>query len=201
MTTAIIATRHWPLSQRLPAVDRLPASGESWLTELSAMPRMGLRGPGTADWLAAQGMPLAGPIDRALDLPGLTLVPLGAEEAVILPDPHGDPGAVRRLRDAWRQSPGPKGFDAYRDETWAWFRLTGPAAEQALPLLTALDTRPAAFPAAAVAQTRVMHMDAVILRSADGGALDLLFDIASSGYALDFIEDVIPGIRTARLAV
>lgn len=198
MTVPFPSGRQWPLSHRLPVRDALPTAGETWILDLSAVPRLGIRGPGTAEWLSRHGKPLTAQTDAVQRMGPLALVPLGAEEVVILPDP-ADPTPLLSLRDVWRQSAGPKGFDAYRDETWAWFRLTGPAAETALPLLTALDTRSTAFPLGAVAQTRAMHMDAVILRSL-AGDVDLLFDVASSGYALDFIRDVIPNIRAGRLA-
>lgn len=202
MTAQVASARIWPLDNRLPMLAAWPTDGRDRMIDLSARPRFGLRGPGTADWLGGQGCPLPGTIHHTAEADCMTVVRLGAEEVVILADPVTGSPRLAQLRQDWHATTGPKGFDAYREESWCWLGLTGPGVPDALSLLTATDTRPDVFGPAAVIQTRAMHMDAVLIRHERGGqpGLDMLFDVASSDYAADFIADVLPGFEMARLA-
>lgn len=201
MTPHIIPARNWPLENRLPLLATWPADRRNRLLDLSALPRFGLRGPGTTAWLIACGYPLPESMDHVIETDGMTVARLGAEEFVILADPIAGSSRLAQVRREWRDAPGPKGFDAYREESWCWLNLSGPGVSEALPLLTAIDSRTHAFGPGAVMQTRAMHMDAVLIRNERGGqpGLDMLFDIASSGYATDFIADVLPGFEMSRL--
>lgn len=201
MTALAAPARSWPLDHRLPLLPGWPTDGRNRLLDLSPLPRLGLRGPGTSAWLAGQGCLPPETIHRSAEAEGMTIVRLGAEEVVILSDPLARSDRLARLRQDWQAATGPKGFDAYRDEGWCWFCLTGPAVHDALPLLTAIDTRPHAFGPGAVVQTRALHMDAVLVRNDRGETpgVDILFDVASSGFAVDFITDVLPGFGMGRL--
>lgn len=199
---SVNAPRNWPLDNRLPPLAAWPADGRDRMIDLSALPRFGLRGPGTSAWLTEQGCPLPPTIHQTAEADGMTVVRLGAEEVVLLPDPATGSPRLSQLRQGWAAATGPKGYDAWREESWCWLSLTGPGVAEALPLLTAIDTRPDVFGPGAVAQTRAMHMDAVLIRHDRGGqpGLDMLFDMASSDYAADFIADVLPGFEMGRLA-
>ncbi|KGJ02648.1 sarcosine oxidase subunit gamma [Paracoccus halophilus] len=201
MTALAAPARSWPLDHRLPLLKGWPTDDRNRMLDLSPLPRLGLRGPGTSAWLAGQGCPLPETIHRSAGTEGMTILRLGAEEVVILSDPLADPDRLTRLQQDWQATTGPKGFDAYRDEGWCWLCLSGPAISDALPLLTAIDTRPNAFGLGTVVQTRALHMDAVLVRTDRGGvpSVDILFDVASSGFAADFIADVLPGFEMGRL--
>ncbi|MDP0926700.1 hypothetical protein Q0601_05930 [Paracoccus onubensis] len=197
-----VSARNWPLENRLPLVATWGADGRDLLLDLSALPRFGLRGPGAIAWLTACDCPVPESLDHVIETDGMTIARLGAEEFVILADPVAGSSRLTQLRRKWRDAPGPKGFDAYREESWCWLNLSGPGVSEALPLLTAIDSRTHAFGPGTVMQTRAMHMDAVLIRNERGGqpGLDMLFDIASSEYAADFIADVLPGFEMSRLA-
>ncbi|WP_068298590.1 hypothetical protein [Pararhodobacter sp. CCB-MM2] len=187
----VAAARHWPLAF-LPLID--PATPGDLFLDLSAQPRFGLRGPGTGDWLTARGLALP-EVNRTTTTQGLRIARLGSDEVLVLPA-TSDATPLANLRRDWAQAECAKGFDAWRDEGWAWLRVTG--LEAVLPLLTAADTRDAAFPADGVLQTRALHMDVVMLR--DGASVDLFFDVASSHYAADFLAAVLPGHRQGRVS-
>lgn len=202
MTVFADDLRRWPLDLLLGAGAGLPQGSEDAITDLSGLARFGLRGKGTASFASADGLPLPVQVNASVAGPGYRLLRLGQDELLMLAEPESDGEAVRTLQSRWAESNGPKGFDAWREETWAWLSISGPGALAALPLLTAADTRAAVFGPGAVLQTRAMHMDALLFRSDWRGApsFDLLFDVASAAFARDFLADVLPGVRWARPA-
>ncbi|WP_163271862.1 hypothetical protein [Chelativorans alearense] len=199
MTAQLASHRHWPLN-RLPALTGALEPGADMVFDLSPLPRFGLRGSGTAAWLKAQGVTLPDIVNKVAESDRLRIARLGQDEALVLPASPSDGAALKSLRDAWEAAEGVKGYDAYRDEGWCWLRLTGRGTRDALPLLTAADTRERAFPVGSVLQTRAMHLDAVLLCGSDATQVDMFFDVASSDYAAAFLADVLPRHRLVRAA-
>jgi sarcosine oxidase gamma subunit len=90
----------------------------------------------------------------------------------------------------------PKGYDAYRDEGWAWFVISGPAAPALMRRISMADLRPESLKPGQVAQTRALHLDVVIARLDRFGAVsyDIFFDIASAAFALDVLTETAAGL-------
>lgn len=154
----------------------LPA-GAVALTDLTAAPRFGLKGPGSGGWLAAQGIALP-EINRIGLCCGMRVLRLGREDIVLLAE--GAAGTLAELKAAWQRDPGRKGYSSWREEGWAWLRLSGACLPQAMGRLCALDLRPARFGAGEIAQTRIGSIEAVLFRSQD--TFDVLFDITVSAF-------------------
>lgn len=154
-------------------VELLVANAAVRLRDLTAAPRFGLKGSGADTWFSVRAF-LPGVNEWALT-DGVRLLRLGNRDIMALADPE-EPDAVIALRKAWEEDP--QSYSSWREETWAWLRLNGPATMQIASRLTAFDLRPASFGAYAIAQTRFAHLDAVLLRAGDG--LDILFDIAAT---------------------
>lgn len=181
----------WPLSRGGAASDMLPvlsAHPGLQITDLTPLPRFGLKGPGAAEWFGAQGFELP-QLNLSAQQNGMTLLRLGVRDIMVLADPDA-PQPTTVLVSRWQAAP--HGHSSWREEAWAWLRLTGPAAADVMSRLTAFDIRDSAFAADAIAQTRVAHMDMVLLRNVAG--FDLLFDIASTAQVLHDIDLA----RTAR---
>lgn len=155
---------------------KLPA-GAITLTDITASPRFGLKGPGSADWLAAQGVPLPS-VNRIDAYKGTRVLRLGKEDIVLLAEDAAE--TLLDLKSAWHGDAGPKGYSSWRDEGWAWMRLSGPGLDQGMSRLCALDLRHSHFGAGEIAQTRVGHVEAVLFRSGD--AFDVLFDVTASAF-------------------
>jgi sarcosine oxidase subunit gamma len=175
----------WPLSQDGSASDvraLLSASTDLRVSDLTALPRFGLKGPGAAEWFAMQGFDLP-QVNRTAQQKGMTILRLGSRDIMVLADPES-PGHLTDLVSRWQAAP--QGHSSWRDEAWAWLRLTGPAAADILSRLTAFDIRDTTLAVDAIAQTRVAHMDMVMLRN-DAG-FDLMFDIASTAQVLHDID-------------
>lgn len=157
------------------------ASDPIVLSDLTALPRFGLKGPGSADWLAGQGLDLPR-INRIGQVGGLRLLRLGTENFVLLADSDGP--AIERLAGAWTADEGTRGYPSWCEEGWAWIRLFGPRLQEAMAKLCAVDLRPGRFGSEDVAQTRVAQIEAVIFRShaIDGPAFDILFEMTASAF-------------------
>lgn len=155
------------------------------LTDLTASPRFGLKGGGSAAWLAAHGVALPA-INRIGSHRGMRVLRLGNEDILLLGEGAGE--ALAELRSVWESDAGPKGYSSWREEGWAWMRLSGPAVAEAMRQLCALDLRVDKFGAEDIAQTRVGHIEAVTIRAPTG--FDVLFDVTASAYFARTIEAV-----------
>lgn len=154
------------------------------VSDRSHWPRFGLKGSGSADWLADAGVAL--PAANRLSLSsGFTILRLGPNDITLLGDPAA-PEALAALCARWEAAPGPKGYSSWREEAWAWLHLDGRALEDALARLCAVDLRPGRFVPEAIAQTRFAQVDAVVIRRS--GAAEVFFDIAASAAVLRTIR-------------
>ncbi|RUU66007.1 sarcosine oxidase [Mesorhizobium sp. M2C.T.Ca.TU.009.01.2.1] len=152
-------------------------SGEVVLSDLTASPRFGLKGGGSAAWLAAQGVKLPA-VNRIGEHRGMRVLRLGNEDILLLAQDAGE--TLAEVKAAWHAAAAPKGYSSWREEGWAWMRLSGPRLAEAMSSLCALDLRPQKFGGDNIAQTRVGHIEAVTFRSPTG--FDILFDITASAY-------------------
>ena len=154
------------------------------IEDRTSYPRWGIKGPGSADWLAAHGLMLP-PINRHTLIHGMTLLRLGRNDITVLADP-ATAGSVADLRRDWEGSSGPKGYPSWREESWAWLALSGDAVETTLERLCAIDLRPGRFAADELAQSRFAQVDAVLFRS--GASVQVFFDITATAAVLRAIR-------------
>ena len=166
------------------------------LADLSVLPRTGFKGAGTADWLAAQGVAVPENSNCAARQDGGALAArLAPGELLILDDESGEGALVAKLNGAWsaetRPPETPRGFPVPRQDSHAWFMVTGEKAAAMFAKICAVDLRPQVFADLQIAQTSVARLSAVIIRNDRGGtpAFHLLFDSASATYLWDVLID------------
>ncbi|AYD03621.1 hypothetical protein [Neorhizobium sp. NCHU2750] len=181
------------LAARLAHRGILPGSEENVVLECTPTDRFGLRGPGTIDWLGAQGLAVPAAVNTCVvSSCGTTVMRLGQQE-VLLTAPIGTDGMrLREIRKAWHDSPpSVKGYDAFREEGWAWFVVSGPDAPLLMRRISMADLGPANLKPDEVAQTRALHMDVVVARLDRFGAVsyDIFLDIASAKFAVDVLAE------------
>jgi sarcosine oxidase subunit gamma len=172
-----------------PAAER-EAVGRLTLADLSPLPRAGLKGPGTVEWLEAEGV-AAPAINRASQpAAGELIVRLGAREVLILSRGKDAPLAYR-LEAAWHGSAAsPRGYPVPRQDSHFWFLLTGQHAPACMAKLCGVDLRPHKFAELEVAQTQAMRLSVIIIRDAGlRPAFHLLGDSTSAEYAWDCLVD------------
>ena len=144
------------------------------IQDLTAVARFGLKGPRATEWFEARGIDLP-PVNRQIHLADMTVLRLGKQDIMLLADPLA-PEPMSKVAESWRKNP--TGYSSWREEAWAWLRVTGPTAGATLSQITTFDFRESAFDINAIAQTRVAHQDMVLCRTETG--FDLLFDIAAT---------------------
>jgi len=180
------------------ATDEQETARRMGLADLSPLPRFGFKGAGTCAWLESQGVTVPElPNRAAAQSDGGLALRLAAEEIMLLGDLAGarDPA---RLEAAWEAAPaGARGFPLPRQDTHAWFLVTGAHAGSMFAKLCGVDLRPAKFPDLSVAQTSLARMSGVVCRQDLGSlpAYHLLADSAAAGYLWDCLMDAMGEFR------
>lgn len=185
MPTRAMARQTFPFDAGGAAMAEPLPSGRVKLTDLTALPRFGIKGPGASDWLESEGIGLPA-VNRIVAHHDMKFLRLGKEDFLFLAENAG--AMLDRLKAAWFAALSPRGYASWREEGWAWMRLGGPDAGDAMARLCALDLRNDRFAVDAIAQTRVGHLEAVLLRSEDG--FDILFDITASAFLGRTVRDI-----------
>lgn len=187
------------IAHRLSPSRAVPGAADNVILDCTDIGRLGLRGPGTIDWLQAEGIAVPESVNRALSLPcGTAVLRLGQQEALLVAAPGGNGARLREFRAAWRDSSlQAKGYDAYREEGWAWFSVSGRAAPHLMRRISMADLRPESLLSGHVAQVRALHTDVVIARLDRFGTVsyDLFFDIASAAFALQVLTETAAGLE------
>jgi len=164
-------------------------AGRLGLADLSPLPRTGFKGPGTADWLAGQGIDVPADSNRAArQKSGILACRLAPGEVLLLGPQSGEGEAIAALDEAWKSGPvppeQPRGFPVPRRDSHAWFRVTGDHAPSMFAKLCGVDLRADRFADLSIAQTSVARTAAIVVRDdiADVPAFHLLCDSATAGY-------------------
>ena len=162
------------------------------LADLSPLPRVGFRGPGAREWLAAQGVELPDEPNRARVQPdGAIAVTRSWAEVLVLGRIHGADSLCARLEAVAQDAHRARAYPLPRFDGLFWFGLTGASAIDCLAKVCGVDMRESAFPVGSVAQTSLARLSAVVVR-ADAGSMPLfhlLGDSASAEYAWTSLLD------------
>jgi sarcosine oxidase subunit gamma len=157
----------------------VPAARELGLCDLSTLPRWGATGRGATAWLTDAGFDVPATANRAArQANGLSTSLLSAAEP-----PAGMP-------DVHDNAAGPV-YELPRQDSHAWFAVTGRKASAALTTICGVDMRDVSFVDGAVAQTSIARVSAVVLRS-DLGDSPCFFVLVSST-AAEYLWDAIAG--------
>ncbi len=191
----MLSPGHRHLASRLPAKGWSP--DDPLIVDCTAVPRFGLRGRGGCDWLRADGVALPETVNRAaVDGNGILAMRLGANEAVLSGDADGRT-SLAALRRRWADAEGRNGYDGFREDSWAHVLVSGKRAFDLMAEMAEIDFRPAHMPVGHVAQTRALHLDAVIVRTDRFGPFgyEIFLDITSKAFFLDALARLDGGYR------
>lgn len=161
---------------------------EAAIVDCTALPRFGLRGRGSCLWLKSQGFAVPDALNRAaVARDGTLMLRLGQDEALIA---GAGNTTVTDTEARWAAATGARGYDAFRRDGWAHLVIIGPGTSELMSEITEIDLRPSSMPVDQIAQTRALHLDAVIVRTDrfSGDAYEIFFDIASRDYAIHALE-------------
>ena len=166
------------------------------IADLSVLPRTGFKGAGTVEWMASEGLKAPADSNRATaQKDGSLAARLAPSEIFLLGDLDGKGKLVGKLQQAWNDAPRPpktpRGFPMPRQETHAWFIVTGSEAARMFAKVCGVDLRPDRFENGQIAQTSVARANGVIVRGDQGDTLayHLLVDSASADFFWPAILD------------
>ena len=185
---------------------RYPARGESeaatarrmGLADLSVLPHGGFKGRGTVEWLTSQGLAIGADSNKAYVQAGGELAArLAPTEIFLLDSLQGTGQLIGKLNSAWQWAPAAprpqQGYPTPRQDSHAWFMVTGEKSAEMFAKICGVDLRPKHCPVGTIAQTSIAKMSGIIIRADLGGILayHLLADIASAEYLWTCLEDAI----------
>jgi sarcosine oxidase subunit gamma len=165
------------------------------LKDLSALPRLGARGRSAATSLAAAGFSLPkAPNQSTRASSGEILLRLSGDEYLLLGSPE-DGGARARALETAMSAAGEN--DLYllpRQDSHAWFCLSGTRRHEVMAKLCGVDLSPEAFPFHAIAQTSVARINVIVAgdgtaETGEDGVFHLLFDRAFASYFQEVLVD------------
>lgn len=169
--------------------------GSIHLLDLTRYARFGIKGKGASDWLRSKAIALPEPVNMLAPLASrrLDLVRLGAEDYLVLPQSVEQSASLAALRSEW-ESDGRerKGFNAWREEVWAWFHIHGANVADFLAKTCPVDLSADRLPLWRVVQTRVAQMDCILVRTdrTNDHGFDLFFDVASANYMMSSLKEL-----------
>lgn len=166
------------------------------LADLSVLPRTGFKGAGTVDWLTSQGLVIGGESNVAYRQTGGEWAARLAPNEIFLVDGLAGAGVlVNRLNQAWNwgaESPRKAiGYPMPRQDSHAWFMVSGKAAPDMFAKICGIDLRLHKFALGRIAQTSLAKMSGIIIRAdlGDIPAYHLLADVASADYLWSAVLD------------
>jgi sarcosine oxidase subunit gamma len=166
------------------------------IADLSGLPRTGFKGTGTVDWLAGQGLTIGPDSNMAYRQDGGALAARLAPTEIFLIDGLDATGAlIDRLNGAWNWgTEKPRkliGYPMPRQDSHAWFMITGDAAPDMFAKICGVDLRPHKFQPGRIAQTSLAKMSGIVIRDDRGAipAFHLLADVASAEYLWGAVLD------------
>lgn len=162
------------------------------LADLSPLPRVGFRGPGAREWLAARGVDLPDEPNRACVQPdGAIAVTRSWTEVLVLGAIQSADTLCAGLESDAADAHRARAYPLPRFDGLFWFALAGASAADCLAKVCGVDLRELAFPPGSVAQTSLARLNAVIVHVDVGETpvFHLLGDSASAEYAWNSLLD------------
>ncbi|HET6159364.1 MAG TPA: hypothetical protein VFE34_13540 [Dongiaceae bacterium] len=181
-----------------PAEDEIATARRMALADLSVLPHCGVKGRGTVEWLTAQGLAIGADSNKTyVQANGELAARLAPTEIFLLDSLQGTGQLIGKLNAAWQWAPGAprpqQGYPTPRQDSHAWFMVTGEKSPEMFAKICGVDLRPRQCPVGTIAQTSVAKMNAIIIRADLGSTLayHLLADMASAEYLWTCVEDAI----------
>jgi sarcosine oxidase subunit gamma len=160
------------------------------LRDLSALPRFGLKGHSTGDWLDARSYQAGSAVNHAYPQgDGCLIARLSPTELLFLCDP--EQAELNMDHDYF--TPGRACYPVRRRDSHCWFAMTGPNTPEVLARLCGVNFDAGQFPNHRVAQTRVAATTAIVLRDdhPDNMRFYLLADSSCAEYLWACVHEAI----------
>ncbi len=161
------------------------------LTDLTDVARVGFRGSDSAAYLQQRGYRLPQQPNQAVRQDdGGWVARLSQTEYLLLGSLADEGARVAAAEAEWVQD-AQRNYLLPRQDSHAWFQLSGVHGSAVMAKLCGVDLRAEAFPVGAVAQTSAARINVIVVNVAsdERPALQLLFDRASLAYLREAMLD------------
>ena len=161
------------------------------LTDLTDLSRVGFRGAHSAEYLRSRGFALPDAPNRAVtQADGSLVARLSQSEYLLLGRPE-DQGQRLADEEARWELDHQANYLLPRQDSHAWFQLTGEHPSEVMAKLCGVDLSPQAFGPGAVAQTSAARINVIVINagSARQASLHILCDRASQAYFQEALLD------------
>lgn len=161
------------------------------LTDLTDLSRVGFRGAHSAEYLRSRGFALPDAPNRAVtQADGSLVARLSQSEYLLLGSPE-DQGQRLADEEARWELDHQANYLLPRQDSHAWFQLTGDKPSEVMAKLCGVDLSPQAFGPGAVAQTSAARINVIVINagSARQASLHILCDRASQAYFQEALLD------------
>ncbi|MGJ7547006.1 sarcosine oxidase subunit gamma [Pseudomonas alloputida] len=154
------------------------------LQDLTDLPRVGFRGAEAAEFLSGHGFALPEIANRALEQQDGTIVARLSQTEYLLLGCGSDAGERVADEEATWELDHQANYLLPRQDSHAWFELSGAAIEQVMAKICGVDLRQQSFGTGLIAQTSAARINVIVIRSTrnDIPCFHLLFDRASREY-------------------
>ncbi|MCS3903828.1 sarcosine oxidase subunit gamma [Methylohalomonas lacus] len=162
------------------------------LADLSPLPRTGFKGKQAINWLSDTGLSIGEENNYSWLQTDQTLIArLADTEALVLSDLNARSDLCRRLEKQNAEQMPEQCYHVPRQDSSAWFIVTGKHADIMFAKLCAVDMRLSRFKSGSIAQTSMARMNAIAIRHDLGEipAFHILFDSASADYLWRMLKD------------
>jgi sarcosine oxidase subunit gamma len=161
------------------------------LTDLTDLPRVGFRGAHSAEYLRSRGFALPDAPNRAVtQADGSLVARLSQSEYLLLGSPE-DQGQRLADEEARWELDHQANYLLPRQDSHAWFQLTGDKPSEVMAKLCGVDLSPQAFSPGAVAQTSAARINVIVINAGNArpASLHILCDRASQAYFQEALLD------------
>ena len=161
------------------------------LTDLTDLSRVGFRGAHSAEYLRSRGFALPDAPNRAVtQADGSLVARLSQSEYLLLGSPE-DQGQRLADEEARWELDHQANYLLPRQDSHAWFQLTGDNPSEVMAKLCGVDLSLQAFGPGAVAQTSAARINVIVINagSARQASLHILCDRASQAYFQEALLD------------
>ena len=161
------------------------------LTDLTDLSRVGFRGGHSAEYLRSRGFALPDAPNRAvIQADGSLVARLSQSEYLLLGSPEDQGQRLADEEARWELDHQAK-YLLPRQDSHAWFQLTGEHPSEVMAKLCGVDLSPQAFTPGAVAQTSAARINVIVINagSARQASLHILCDRASQAYFQEALLD------------
>ena len=162
------------------------------LVDLTSLARTGFKGKKAIEWVKSNGLNIGETNNQAyMQESGILIARLADTEVLILNNVLSGRNLCVSLDDEYEKSNPEKCYSVPRNDSSAWFMITGKHSSELFAKICGIDLRLKSFANYSIAQTSIARINGIIIRNDinQTPAFYLVFDSASTNYMWSCLKD------------